>query len=190
MHADMSLIPFLSIGLTAPPSDNSRGMSSFLNPISNYLHTNFKLSADGELLTLHHSNGQLIDQMDTGRLLTDISCGRQPDGSATWLYFNQPTPDEANTMPGYQHIGGDPGFSHPSGFYGQGFLLTIIPGTPTTVQLSGTSRLMIVVTAPTFTLLPTWIGPRRVALVPIKTLSPIVGWRLNLWCPVPPNVTP
>lgn len=128
--SDLSLIPFLSIGFTTPLSGSTRGMSSFLKPLISYLHTNFKLSADGEQLSLHHSNGQLIDQIDTGRLLTNISCGRQPDGSATWLYFNRSTPGEANTTPGYQHITGDPGFSHQGGFYGQSLLLTITPSSP------------------------------------------------------------
>ena len=47
------------------------------------------------------------------------------------------------------------------------------PGAPTTVASSGTSRLMINVSAPIFTLFPTVMGPRSVAAVPIMTLSPV-----------------
>ena len=128
--SDMSLIPFLSIGFSIPPSDSSRGMSRFLNPMGNYLHTNFKINSDGERLTLYHSNGQLLDQIDTGTLSTDISFGRQPDGSVNWFYFNQPTPGEANTTQGFQNIVGEPVFSHANGFYWQNFLLTITPNSP------------------------------------------------------------
>ncbi len=131
--SDLSLIPFLTIGFTTPPSDSSRGMSSFLNPIVNYLHTNFKINADGEQLALYHSNGQLLDQIDTGHLLTDISYGRQPDGSASWYYFDQPTPGKSNSMPGYINLAREPIFSHQGGFYSQSFQLSITPGSPQAV---------------------------------------------------------
>jgi hypothetical protein len=128
--SDLSLIPFLTIGFTAPPSDSSRGMSPFLNSIPNYLHTNFKINADGEHLTLHHSNGQLLDQIDTGNSLTDISYGRQPDGSSNWFYFDHTTPGTSNSTTGFINLAGEPIFSHQGGFYSQSFQLSITPGSP------------------------------------------------------------
>ncbi|MCI0494703.1 CotH kinase family protein [candidate division KSB1 bacterium] len=128
--SDLSLIPFLSIGLTTPLPGSPRGMSPFLNPIANYLHTNFKINAEGERIALYHLNGQLLDQIDTGQMPTDISLGRQPDGSATWLYFDQPTPGESNRAPGYAGFAREPIFSHAGGFYSQGFLLSLAPSSP------------------------------------------------------------
>lgn len=128
--SDLSLIPFLSIGFSTPLSDSSQGMSQHLDPIINFLHTNFKISADGERITFNHSNGQSLDQIDAGKLATDISYGRQPDGGASWFYFNQPTPGVANTTHGFQFVAGEPLFSHQSGFYEQSFLLTMTPSSP------------------------------------------------------------
>ncbi|HEX9972681.1 MAG TPA: lamin tail domain-containing protein [bacterium] len=128
--SDLSLIPFLSIGFSTPTSDSSRGMSPFLNPIMNYLHTNFKINADGEHLTLYHSNGQVLDQIDTGQFPLDISYGRQPDGSASWYYFDQPTPGKSNSTPGYISFAREPIFSHQRGFYSQSFQLLVTPSSP------------------------------------------------------------
>lgn len=125
--SDLSLIPFLSIGFSTPP-DSSRGTSPFLPPFSNQLHTNFKISADGERVSLFNANRQLLSQINPGPLPTDISFGRQPDGSANWFYFNQPTPGLANTTPGYSQIAGEPTFSFPGGFYQESLQLTIKPG--------------------------------------------------------------
>jgi len=128
--SDLSLIPFLSIGFSTPLSDSSRGMSSFLNLMFNFLHTNFKINAEGERLTLHHSSGQMLDQLNAGKLPTDVSYGRQPDGSASWFYFDQATPGEGNSTPGYQIFGGEPIFSHQGGFYSQPFQLTLSASAP------------------------------------------------------------
>jgi hypothetical protein len=128
--SDLSLIPFLSIGFSTPTLDSSRGMSPFLNPIMNYLHTSFKINADGEHLTLYHSNGQVLDQIDTGQLPIDISYGRQPDGSASWYYFDQPTPGKSNSTPGYISFAREPIFSHQRGFYSQRFQLLVTPSSP------------------------------------------------------------
>ena len=128
--SDLSLIPFLSLGFTAPLSDSSRGMSPHLDSIVNYLHTNFKIKADGERITLYQADGQFLDQINAGKLPTDISYGRQPDGGASWFYFNQPTPGAANTTQGFQQVAGEPLFSHRSGFYGQNFLLTLTASSP------------------------------------------------------------
>jgi len=125
--SDLSLIPFLTIGFSTPP-DSVRGTSPLLPPFSNQLHTNYKISADGERVSLFNANRQLLSQINPGPLPTDVSFGRQPDGGANWFYFNQPTPGLANTTPGYSQIAGEPTFSHPGGFYSQSIQLTIQPG--------------------------------------------------------------
>jgi len=62
------------------------------------LHTNFKLSASGETLTIHQRNGSGYaerERFEFGEQVTDVSFGRYPDGSAV-LQTMQPTPGGTN----------------------------------------------------------------------------------------------
>ncbi|WP_461094410.1 CotH kinase family protein [Spirosoma gilvum] len=102
-------------------------------PIRGTLHVGFKLSADGEMLSLVQPDGiTLVDQVTFGPQRTDVSWGRQPNGSANWLYF-QRTNSVNNTSPGasnnaktgYASIVNPPVFSQVGGFYTSGFSLTI-----------------------------------------------------------------
>ncbi len=63
------------------------------------LHATFKLSAGGEQIGLFESdsNGVLpIDTLSFGAQSTDVSMGRLPDGSETWVLFTTPTPGGPN----------------------------------------------------------------------------------------------
>jgi len=80
------------------------------------LHTNFRLDADGESVTLYHSNGsQLIDKITFGKQKSDVSCSLM-DGK---IYYVVPTPNAQNN----QHAmtpskrSKKPTFSKESGFY-------------------------------------------------------------------------
>ena len=128
--SDLSLIPFLSIGFSVPPPGNLRGLSQYLDPMVNFLHTNFKIKSEGEQIALYNPGDQLLDQIDAVELPTDVSYGRQPDASENWFYFDQATPGEANTTQGYENFGGEPIFSHRCGFYSQPFLLTLSASSP------------------------------------------------------------
>jgi len=59
-------------------------------------HLKFKLSADGETLSLYYKDGRLIDKYTFGIQTADVSIGRSPDGSGNWTNFNTPTPGSAN----------------------------------------------------------------------------------------------
>ncbi len=62
------------------------------------LHTSFKLGSGGEDITLTESNGlAVIDELSFGPQDTDVSEGRNPDGSDNWQKFTNPTPGESNT---------------------------------------------------------------------------------------------
>lgn len=67
--------------------------------------------------------------------------------------------------------------------------LTILPGTPTTVQWSGTS-LRTTEPAPMRTLSPMVMLPSTDALHPMTTWFPTVGCLLPLLKETPPRVTP
>ncbi len=128
--SDLTLIPFFTIGSTGPITANPRGISRFLTIVPNYLHTNFKISASGEVISLYDATGRLLDQIALGNMPTDVSFGRQPDGSSNWLYFLQATPGKSNTTLGYRALPGEPNFSHDSGFYSAGFFVAILPSSP------------------------------------------------------------
>ena len=60
------------------------------------LHTNFKLSADGEFVALVSSNGfTIIDSLSFGPQTADVSYGRISDGSTSWGETT-PTPNSSN----------------------------------------------------------------------------------------------
>lgn len=62
-------------------------------------HANFKISSNGEEIALYDTdvNGNvLIDHIEFGEQLPDISYGRDPDGSATFVTFETPTPGASN----------------------------------------------------------------------------------------------
>lgn len=83
------------------------------------LHTNFKLSAGGEEIGLANQNGVFLDTKTFGDQVTDISCGRQPDGNGQWFYFAQPTPGASNVTTGYPSLvfSSAPVFSMQGGIY-------------------------------------------------------------------------
>ncbi|MCP4583427.1 MAG: hypothetical protein GY839_17600 [candidate division Zixibacteria bacterium] len=67
------------------------------------LHANFKLGASGEQVGLFETdeNGNVpIDTLSFGEQSTDISFGRCPDGSASWMFFTSPTPGTVNSCCG------------------------------------------------------------------------------------------
>ena len=77
-------------------------------------HCGFALSAGGEQLGLVYSNGTtIIDSISFGSQATDISYGRQTDGSLPWVSFSGPavTPGTTN-HPGSAGIENNAAASH------------------------------------------------------------------------------
>ena len=60
------------------------------------LHTNFRLSAGGEVLSLSDADGQLIDQVDFPDQYEDITFGRLENGTGSFTYLH-PTFNAENT---------------------------------------------------------------------------------------------
>jgi hypothetical protein len=94
------------------------------NPQSQ-LHTNFSISSAGEEVLLTHPSGERVDEIAPVIITTDISYGRQPDGSDSWYYFDEPTPGSSNISQGFEGITPMPVFSHISGSYTDEFELEI-----------------------------------------------------------------
>ncbi len=99
---DLTLIPFLSVGYNSPVSENT--MPEVLEMDNKILHTNFKISSDGERLFLSDADNILIDKTDSIVLPTNISYGRVDDGEDNWFYFSESTPGSLNTTHGYDSI--------------------------------------------------------------------------------------
>ena len=115
--SDMSLIPFLTLGMDEPPSGGGVGVAHFIRFLIPRLHTNFKIDAAGETLSLHDPQGSLLDSVATGQLYADLSRGRAPDAGPVWHFFTEPTPEEPNAAGGYPEFADPPAFSVPGGFY-------------------------------------------------------------------------
>jgi len=94
------------------------------------LHASFGLSATGDEVCLYTADGTtLLDRVEYGRQLPDVSWGRLPDGSGEWRSFAVPTPGSANVAV-YEGFTAVPRFSHERGFYEAPFELTITCDTP------------------------------------------------------------
>ncbi|MBN1481310.1 CotH kinase family protein [candidate division KSB1 bacterium] len=83
------------------------------------LHTNFKLSNDGEAVGLYAADGTVIDTLLFGQQVSDVSLGRDVNNPDKWLYYDQPTPDQANTTAGLMASfqAGNVQINQLSGFY-------------------------------------------------------------------------
>ncbi len=70
------------------------------NTINQQIHTNFKLSSDGENIGLFYRKGKTVMRVDalSFRAVTsnNVSFGRRFDGAGEWMLFNGPTPGSAN----------------------------------------------------------------------------------------------
>jgi len=99
------------------------------------LHTSFSIASDGEPLLLTHptlpEGENRIDHVSPVPLPSDVSYGRQTDGADAWVYFDQPTPGQANAgSPGYGTILPMPEPSHQGGFHAEPFALSLESSDP------------------------------------------------------------
>ncbi|MBN1996939.1 lamin tail domain-containing protein [candidate division KSB1 bacterium] len=130
--SDMSLIPFLSFGLTNIPRD-ARGSDPVLGLKPSLFHTNFKINSGGESLYLTSRSGQIVDSIKINDIPKDVSFGRKPDGGSDWFLFDKPTPGTVNDSDGYLTTSSMPDFSHTRGFYEAPFDLTLSSESENTV---------------------------------------------------------
>ncbi|MEX0331019.1 MAG: chitobiase/beta-hexosaminidase C-terminal domain-containing protein [Puniceicoccaceae bacterium] len=101
------------------------------NPIGGELHTNFKLSSDGEYLALVRPDGVTVEweyRPAFPEQTRDVSYGFSLDSSQYQYYLN-PTPGEENSN-GIAGFIGEIQFSVPHGLYDQGLKLSLSTDTP------------------------------------------------------------
>lgn len=87
------------------------------------LHTNFSIAAEGETLFLHF-NGQNVHSLAGKALESNSVAGLLPDGSSTYLRMSSPSPGYTNAGSTIDEL---ITFSHPGGFYEEGFPLQLQP---------------------------------------------------------------
>ncbi len=84
---------------------------------SEILHTNFKIKSSGEHIWLRDSTGKIIDEVDSIKIPSDISYGRNIKNLSEWLFYEKSTPGNPNTTIGYLAFSEPPQFSLDGGFY-------------------------------------------------------------------------
>lgn len=127
--SDLTLIPFFSIGYSGDPGTGIVP-PDILNLTSANLHTNFKIAAGGEALYLVSPEDSIVDSIPPDSLPTDVSKGRYPDGSNSWLWYTEPSPGAANSSDGFAGVTSPPEFSQTGGFYTNALSLTLSLSNP------------------------------------------------------------
>lgn len=103
--SDLLLIPFLTIGTTQPGGAKPDEVLNLTEKTtSKYLHTNFSLSSDGEIVYLSDPSGKIVHQTDRTAVPHNVSCGLAADGSDKWQFFTEPTPELANITQAFQSL--------------------------------------------------------------------------------------
>ena len=96
------------------------------------LHTNFKISADGETILLTRGSTQIIDQVTLGRLENDESLGRVASKDVPWQVFSPDftSPTLANPDEGFLPYVVAPQFSEAPGHYEASISFKILASDP------------------------------------------------------------
>ena len=126
--SDMSLIPFLSLGMTEEPNGATGSPAILgLELDDSNLHTNFKVNASGESIILSDTSGAIIDLVDIPASASDISYGRICDGVLPWI-FQLASPGSDNTGQEFQGYADSVSASLPAGFYSSAISVELLAG--------------------------------------------------------------
>lgn len=95
-------------------------------------HANFKLDAQGETISLHDPQGNLLDSITYPPQQPDTAFARLPDGGEAWGYVPGGTPGEANGESGFlsPQTAPQPVFSSEGGFYANALKVTLSTALP------------------------------------------------------------
>ncbi|HWQ57470.1 MAG TPA: lamin tail domain-containing protein, partial [Clostridia bacterium] len=86
------------------------------------LHANFAVSRDGDIVCLFSPEGEMLDKLQSGAFVNDVSYGRDADGKLA--YFTQTTFGQANGT-GYAGITAVPNFDTVPGIYDGELAITL-----------------------------------------------------------------
>lgn len=94
------------------------------------MHTNFRLSSDGEPLLLTHPDGTILDEMPAVPIPRNVSYGRMEGNTTDWFYFAEPTPGEPNSSMGFAGLSPQPVIFPAPGIYAQPVSVSLITSDP------------------------------------------------------------
>ncbi|HUF62770.1 MAG TPA: CotH kinase family protein [Verrucomicrobiales bacterium] len=104
-------------GVSVEPGGELLVFASGKDKAGAHLHTNFKLSRQGETVVLTRPDGAICDLVVTGDIPIDHSLGRWPVGGAEWAILVHPTPGMPNEGPVYLGTIEEVTASPPPGFF-------------------------------------------------------------------------
>ena len=87
------------------------------NKVGQFVHTNFKLKSEGEIITLSDPSGGIVDQVDSGYIPSDISRGKRVGAGQELYYFQAPSPRMQNHGPSFLEISESPEFLQLGGIF-------------------------------------------------------------------------
>ncbi|MFN8241930.1 MAG: CotH kinase family protein, partial [Bacteroidales bacterium] len=121
---DLTLMPVLTTGRYV--TDLFDVVPAFTRLKGNRLHTNFKISSEGEKIFLSRPDSLIIDTTGPTELLSNLSCGRDLSVPGKWTFFAVPTPSAPNNTRSYSTINADTVmFSVKGGYYPGGLSLQL-----------------------------------------------------------------
>ena len=115
--SDLSCIPFLTLGYEIE-IENTIEPNELIGLPPSFLHTNFKISSNGESIILSDPSEIILDSIAAGETETDMSYGRILE-TEVWALFDEPTPGASNSTSTFIGSLAAPEFSIGSGFYDQ-----------------------------------------------------------------------
>lgn len=101
--SDLSAIPILSALISGSAELGSTADPRLNLPDDSALHTNFKLSNNGETLYLFDGDQNLVHSLEVPELPLGASFGL-PLGSQTPAIFTEPSPEASNSATGYREL--------------------------------------------------------------------------------------
>lgn len=117
--SDLTIKPFFTIGLKDPEVTFSDPPVWFTTGVfASNLHTNFKISPEGETIYLSAPDGTILDSLHIGSTFSNQSFGRETDGSIVTGIFTSATPGFSNDGSAiYSGYTDSPSFTLAPGFY-------------------------------------------------------------------------
>jgi hypothetical protein len=104
----------------------AKGFKVFYADERNFnLHTNFRLSVEGEFIGLYNAQGTVVDSITYKSQRNNISFGRSSSNLSELGFFQKPTPGNLNGGITYPSILEKPQFSSKSGFYASALNITL-----------------------------------------------------------------
>lgn len=89
-------------------------------------HANFRLSLDGETVTLASGADGIIERIAYPPQRIDVSYGRDPEHPEQWLYYADPTPEAPNSSEGFAGFAPAPRFVQAPGLYSGALSVSIM----------------------------------------------------------------